>query len=309
MNSNLSFDFLGEYMIKGSKMLNGNNIIGEAKVDMIIDGEECELLIGIIEGKKEGAGYIVRSDGSIFMRMMFVNDICEGEVVKYDRYNREVLKGKVSNGKEIGIWREYCDGAEVWRGAYRYGKRDLSAEKRGDLTGCPRELWSMIRATMDSDVVDGAIHVWRWTRGTRCEFRGLGPKNSDELKKRGLCDKTRYNDGSDLSVFDADCVQTIEALEIVWDITMEKPKILCNGLEEWKGVSIDTFTFCDEARGGLKFMIRNLAKLREIYIGIDSLVWYRSFELKDLPSLKSVVFCDWVFCNCQSIVLDSMSGE
>ena len=314
MNCCSSLEFLGDYEIKIAEMIKGTEILGEARIRLLIDNEEHEMLVGIREGKKEGVGLIVREDGTVSMQLMFVNDECEGEVVKMDRYGRAVLKGRVSKGKEVGIWIEYDDsGAEIWRGSYRHGRRDVTLEEVGVYKRCSRELGE--RSIQQSqakkhDCDDKQLHIWRWNKGKRfeSEFRGLNPMNAEELMRRSNYHPTRCNNRNDPGVSDTDCLGTIEVLEIVWDVTMEKPRIMINGSGERKGVSIDTFTLYDDARGGIKFVIRNCDRLREVYIGMDSLVWYNSFELKNLPSLVSIVFCDWVFCNCQSMVFESMNG-
>ena len=56
-----------------------------------------------------------------------------------------------------------------------------------------------------------------------------------------------------------------------------------------------------------KCLIMNCDQLREIHIGKETLEFYDSFELKNLPSLISIQLDDYVFCNCQRIVFDSMN--
>ena len=305
MNCRSSLEFLGDYEIKIAEITKGTECLGEAKIQLLIDNEECEMIVGMKEGKKDGVGLIVREDRTLLMRLMFVNDECEGEVFKMDRYGNIVLKGTVSKGKEVGIWIEYDDGVEIWRGSYRRGKRDVKLNEAGMNKRCSKELTGYQSPAKKHDFDDKQLHIWRWSQGKRYEgqFKGLNPVITEELMRR------KYNPilCSNLGVSDGNCLGAIEVLEIVWDVTMKEPRIVVNESDEWKGVSIDTFTFRDDARGSLLFAIRNYNRLREIYIGMDSLMWYNSFELKDLPSLVSIVFCDWVFCNCQSIVFESMN--
>ena len=56
-----------------------------------------------------------------------------------------------------------------------------------------------------------------------------------------------------------------------------------------------------------KCLIMNCDQLREIHIGKETLEFYDSFELKNLPSLISIQLDDYVFCNCQRIVFESMN--
>ena len=43
---------------------------------------------------------MIRKNGTLFMRMMFVNDECEGETVKKNEYGNIVLRGRVSKRKK-----------------------------------------------------------------------------------------------------------------------------------------------------------------------------------------------------------------
>ena len=43
------------------------------------------------------------------MKLMFVNDVCEGELIKKNEYGKTVLKGRLERGIEVGLWIEYDD--------------------------------------------------------------------------------------------------------------------------------------------------------------------------------------------------------
>ena len=122
-NSSSCLEFLGDCEIRSIEVKNGDELNGNEIIGLLIDNDVYELVVSMNEGKKEGIGMIVREDGTLFMRMMFVNDECEGEVTKMNKYGNTVLKGRVSKGKEVGMWIEYDDGTEIWRGLYRNGKR------------------------------------------------------------------------------------------------------------------------------------------------------------------------------------------
>ena len=135
-NSCSSLEFLGNYEIKSVEMKSGSELSGEAIMRLLIDNEEYELRVSMKEGKNEGIGVIVRKNGTLFMRMTFVNDECEGEVTKVNKYGGTVLKGRVSRGKEVGIWIEYDDnGNERWRGFYRNGKRYVALNEQEGMKG------------------------------------------------------------------------------------------------------------------------------------------------------------------------------
>ena len=121
INTSFSLEFLGEYMIKSAEIENGNELNGEARMRVPM---------------KEGIGLLVEEDRTLFMKLMFVNDECEGEVTKVNKYGGTVLKGRVSRGKEVGIWIEYDDnGNERWRGLYRNGKRYVALNEQEGMKG------------------------------------------------------------------------------------------------------------------------------------------------------------------------------
>ena len=43
---------------------------------------------------------ILRKNGTLFMKLMFVKDVCEGEVIKKNKYGRTVLRGRMQKGKK-----------------------------------------------------------------------------------------------------------------------------------------------------------------------------------------------------------------
>ena len=119
-----SLQFLGNFVVENVEMMSGNELCGKVRIRVLIDNKQHELRVEMKMKKKEGIGLLVREDGTLFMKMMFVNDECEGEVIKKDDYGNIVLKGRVEKGKEVGIWIEYNEmEKEIWRGFYRKGKR------------------------------------------------------------------------------------------------------------------------------------------------------------------------------------------
>ena len=136
IDSPSSLEFLGDYEIESVNMISRDNLNGEARMRVLIDKEEYELRVPMKEGKKEGIGLLVEEDRTLFMKLMFVNDECEGEVIKKNEYGRTVLKGRVSKGKEMGMWIEYDDnGNERWRGFYRNGKRYVALNEQEGMKG------------------------------------------------------------------------------------------------------------------------------------------------------------------------------
>ena len=122
----------------------------------------------------------------------------------------------------------------------------------------------------------------------------------------------RFEDGygNDLSVFDVDCLKGIERLEIEDVCFKEVNRFVIDGLNELKSIIIGKKSFyfdIENSRLGSKCVIMNCDQLRQIHIGEDSFYWYKSFELKNLPSLISIQLDHSTFKNCHWIVFDSMN--
>ena len=163
-----SLEFLGDYKIKSVEVKKGDELIGDAIIGLLIENEEYELRVSMKEGKKEGIGLIVREDGTPFIRMMFVNDECEGEVTKMNEYYGTVLKGRVSKGKEVGIWIEYDDdGNEIWRGLYRNGKRYSILKEEEGMKGFYSEM------SVNGDLLNVSEYDDEWRKNGKCfEYEG-----------------------------------------------------------------------------------------------------------------------------------------
>ena len=161
-NCSSCLEFLGDYEMESIEMKNGDELNGEAIMRLMIDDNGYRMRVEMKEGKKEGIGLIVRENGTVFMRMMFVNDECEGEVIKKNKYGITVLKGRVSKGKEVGMWIEYDDGTEIWRGLYRNGKRYSILKEQSGMKGFYREL------NEDGEVLSVSEYDDNWKKNGRC---------------------------------------------------------------------------------------------------------------------------------------------
>ena len=136
-----SIPLLDDYVIESVIMKNGSDDRnGEAIMMLSRGNERYEMNIELKEGKKEGVCKIMREDGTLFMKVMFVNDVCEGELIKKNEYGKTVLKGRLERGIEVGLWIEYDDrGKEIWRGLYRNGKRYSTLKKSEEKEGLYEE--------------------------------------------------------------------------------------------------------------------------------------------------------------------------
>ena len=115
--------------------------------------------------------------------------------------------------------------------------------------------------------------------------------------------------GNDLSVFDTDCLKGVERLEIGNGCLKKVNRFVIDGLNELKNVIIgeESFELDENKREGSSCLIMNCNQLNEIHFGDHSFKWYESFELKNLPSLISIILNRALFCACQLIVFDSMN--
>ncbi|KAK8807867.1 hypothetical protein WA171_003717 [Blastocystis sp. BT1] len=178
-------EFLGDYEIESVEMTSGDELNGEAVMKVLIDGEGYEMRVSIKEGKKEGVGLIVRKNGTLFMRMMFVNDECEGEVIKKSKFGKTVLKGTLEKGKEVGLFVEYDeDEKEVWRGFYRNGERYSAIKK------CLRKSGFYEETSVSGELLRVSQYDDRWKRhGTCFEFKD-GKIAGEYVYEHGKKDRT-----------------------------------------------------------------------------------------------------------------------
>ena len=123
--------------------------------------------------------------------------------------------------------------------------------------------------------------------------------------------KKRFEDGygNDLRVFDIDCLKGVAKLEIGNDCFQKVNRFVIDGLNVLKSVSIGLRCFNLDKNNmfGSSCVIMNCDQLNEIHCGRGSFYWYESFELKNLPSLKSIQLDLGVFISCRRIVFDSMT--
>ena len=161
-------EFLGDYEIKSIEMKNGSELSGGAIMRLLIDDEEYWMRLSMKEGKKEGVSMLLRKNGTVFMKLMFVNDECEGEVTKRNENGSVVLKGRVSKGKEVGIWIEYDDdGNEKWRGLYRNGKRYSILKEEEGMKGFYSEM------SVNGDLLNVSEYDDEWRKNGKCfEYEG-----------------------------------------------------------------------------------------------------------------------------------------
>ena len=89
-------------------------------------------------------------------------------MIKKNEYGSVVLRGRVSKGKEVGIWIEYDDdGNEIWRGLYRNGKRYSILKEEEGMKGFYSEM------SVNGDLLNVSEYDDNWMKNGRCfEVKG-----------------------------------------------------------------------------------------------------------------------------------------
>ena len=89
-------------------------------------------------------------------------------MIKKNEYGSVVLRGRVSKGKEVGIWIEYDDdGNEIWRGLYRNGKRYSILKEEEGMKGFYSEM------SVNGDLLNVSEYDDEWRKNGKCfEYEG-----------------------------------------------------------------------------------------------------------------------------------------
>ena len=168
IDSSSTRDFLHDFIIESVTMEtpdDTNN--GKAVIRFTGKNAGYEMRVEMKNGKKEGPALILRDNGTIFMKLTYVNDIAEGEVIKKSKFGKTVLKGTLEKGKEVGLFSEYDeDEKETWRGFYRNGERYSAIEKCWGKTGFYEE------TSVSGELLRVSQYDSAWRRhGTCFEFK------------------------------------------------------------------------------------------------------------------------------------------
>ena len=177
IGSSIVFPFLQDYVIESVRMKNPKDMRnGKAIIGLLIENERYELYVKLKDGKKEGVGLILRENGTLFMKMMFVNDICEGEVIKKDEYGRTVLRGYLKHGEERGSYEEFNEkGRMIRKGPYilggRISRRKINEKKDKFEMNKNRDLLN-VNGYDDNIVKEGRCFTYEGGRVFReCEYK------------------------------------------------------------------------------------------------------------------------------------------
>jgi len=119
-------------------------------------------------GMKEGDGLMIHDNGTLFMKLKFVKNECEGEVIKKNEKGYIILRGELEHGKECGLFEEYDDSRKViWKGFYRQGKRYSHLKNKEGMNGFYSEM------SEDGGLLSVSEYDDKWRKNGSCfEYEG-----------------------------------------------------------------------------------------------------------------------------------------
>ena len=229
-----------------------------------------------------------------------------GKRVYEGEFEGDMIKGFVREGKG----KEYGDGGKsaLYVGGWKNGLREgYGSEFKGHSAVYIGEWKNGMRHGKGKELNENeeVVRRGRWIEGV----------HEDEIKEleddNGNVKRFEDEYGADLSVFDSDCLNGVERLEIGDDCFTSVDQFVLDRLNELKTIIIGENNFeLDKISGeDSKCVIMNCDQLREIHIGDHSFWWYESIELKNLPSLISIQLGDHTFEYCQSVLFKSMNDD
>lgn len=120
-----SSSFLCDFIIESITIENDDGSdTGEATVWYTGKYAGYTMKVHIKNGKMEGLASILRENSTLYIRLTYVNNIPEGEVIKKSEFGKTILRGTLHEGMEIGLFTEYDENEKmIWRGFYQNGKR------------------------------------------------------------------------------------------------------------------------------------------------------------------------------------------
>ena len=129
---------------------------------------QYKLIVNMIGGMKEGDGLMIHDNGTLFMKLKFVKNECEGEVIKKNEKGYIILRGELEHGKECGLFEEHDDSRKViWKGFYRQGKRYSHLKNKEGMNGFYSEM------SEDGGLLSVSEYDDKWRKNGSCfEYEG-----------------------------------------------------------------------------------------------------------------------------------------
>ena len=109
--------------IEASIEMPSDEMNGECIVHFGGDQSQYIMIVTIVNGVREGEAMIV-NDGMPYLRLEYKQGSLTGDIERFNEYGVVDLRGRLVNGIENGLFKEYDNHSKViWRGYYRNGKR------------------------------------------------------------------------------------------------------------------------------------------------------------------------------------------
>ena len=122
--------------IESSVEMPADGLNGECIVHYGGEHSKCEMIVTLVEGKRDGEAMIV-NDGMPYLTLHYEKGILTGVVERMGEDGLLNMRGHLENGMEIGLFVEYERGKKVvWIGYYRNGERYLEVRNRDMKSDC-----------------------------------------------------------------------------------------------------------------------------------------------------------------------------
>ena len=225
---------------------------------------------------------------------------------KYYEYEGGELKRECDykNGRKIRVLREWNDNVMI-----EYNMNGIREYEGGYEEDTKNGFVREGKGTEFRGDGKSAVYVGGWKKGKK---HGYG----EELDENGVVIRrgrwrygvygVRLRPGSDSSVFDRDCVERVQHLDIGNECLPMVNRFVMDGLSELRSIFIGRRALDSmETREGSEFVVKNCDQLSEIMIGNDAMCYFESFACKNLPSLVSLRLGANILKYCHSVVLES----
>ena len=134
-DKNTSGGFLSGF-IEASVEMPADGLNGECIVHYGGEHSMCEMIVTLVDGKREGDAVIV-NDGIPYLTLHYERGSLTGVVERMGEFGLLDMRGHLENGIETGLFLEYDENDKVvWIGYYRNGERYSEVRNRVVKSDC-----------------------------------------------------------------------------------------------------------------------------------------------------------------------------
>ena len=167
MDSDPSYDDYGDgYLynfVKGGIEIPVDGSNGDCVVHYEGKYEGYTMKVKLVNGMREGEATIFK-ENNVYMKLNYRNGELNGAVERMDKLGRIKMRGFLVDGKEDGLFREYCSSVLVWVGYFHSGRRYSVLRKSAHLDGYYEE-----RSVGNGEILSIAKYDERsWNRNGYC---------------------------------------------------------------------------------------------------------------------------------------------